>query len=152
MPSDSARSGLWEITSKRFDELSPSQLHAILQLRSVVFVVEQVCVYNDIDGRDIESGTRHHWIEVDGAITSYARELRDDKTVRIGRVVTHPGHRGTGQAADLVAHIRDDSTGPTILDAQSHLADWYTALGFTIVGDEYLEDGIPHVPMCSNTG
>lgn len=151
MPSDSARSGPWEITSKRFDDLSPTQLHAILQLRSLVFVVEQACVYNDIDGRDIESGTRHHWIEADGVITSYARELRDGETKRIGRVVTDPRHRGSGQAADLVTHIRDNSTDPTFLDAQSYLADWYAALGFTIVGDEYVEDGIPHVPMRSNT-
>ena len=152
MPSDSARSGPWEITSIRFDDLSPTQLHAILQLRSVVFVVEQACVYNDIDGRDIESGTTHHWIEVNGTLTSYARELRDGETTRIERVVTDPRHRGSGQAADLVAHIRDNSTGPTILEAQSHLADWYTALGFTTVGDEYVEDGIAHVPMRANTG
>ena len=59
-----------------------------------------------------------------------------------------PGHRS---GCDLVAHIRDNSTGRTILEAQSHLADWYIALGFTIVGDEYIEDGIPHVPMSADS-
>ena len=69
-----------------------------------------------------------------------------DGTLRVGRVVTRADHRSDGLARRLVEAVlaeHDDVRA----DAQSHLRAWYEALGFDVVGDEYLEDGIPHLPM-----
>jgi len=136
------------IITRSFDQLSTHELHAILELRSSVFVVEQECVYNDIDGRDIEPTTRHLWISLDGRVAAYARQLRDDDgTIRIGRVVTNVADRGSGLARDLVSSVVESSDAPIVLDAQSHLAGWYENFGFEVDGDEFIEDGIPHITM-----
>ncbi len=142
-----ARSGP-AITTKRFDELSPLELHDILRLRSDVFVVEQNCVYPDLDGRDIEPRTLHHWLARSGTVIAYARQLSEpDGSIRIGRVVTDRHHRGEGLAAAMVTHICRHSSGVLVLDAQTYLVDWYRKLGFSVTGSEFLEDGIPHTPM-----
>ena len=135
--------------SRRFDELAVREFHDIARLRSEVFVVEQGCVYLDLDGRDVEPATEHHWLSLDGEVACYARTLVEpDGAVRIGRVVTAPARRGAGLAASLVTALVERHAGePLVLEAQSHLADWYSRLGFVVTGAEYLEDGIPHVPM-----
>ena len=69
------------------------------------------------------------------------------RPVRIGRVVTAPRFRGNGLAARLVAHLSDAIDGRIVLDAQSYLVGWYEQLGFVVAGLEFVEDGIPHVPM-----
>ena len=80
-----------EVTSRAFADLTATELHDILRLRGDVFVVEQACVYPDIDGRDTEPTTLHHWISVEHAVAAYARTLTDpDGATRIGRVVTDP--------------------------------------------------------------
>lgn len=138
------------IHQRRFGELSLLELHSILELRSRVFVLEQACVYNDIDGRDVDGATTHLWIDIDGDIAAYLRMLEHTADVRhavIGRVVTHPLHRGRGLAADLVRHAIGAHAGPIVLEAQAHLEEWYGRFGFIRTGDDYLEDGIPHVPM-----
>jgi len=132
----------------RFADLTAEQFHRILRLRFDVFVVEQACIYPELDGRDTESGTRHLWFEFSGAaIGCYLRVLDDGDARRIGRVVTAPSHRSQGLAADLVHQAVSRTTGPWILDAQSHLEQWYEQRGFRRVGDEFVEDAIPHVPM-----
>ena len=78
-----------------FRDLDVSTLYAILKLRSDVFVVEQKCVYADLDGRDAEPGTRHVWLARGEEILAYLRILDDGDTERIGRVVTAPAARGT---------------------------------------------------------
>lgn len=145
------------VTSKRFEELTTTELYALLRLRCDVFVVEQACPYPDLDGRDTEPGTVHHWIaneriadddEDEGAVAAYLRTLtQPDGTLRIGRVATAPSARRRGLAAALVEHVSATTSGPITLDAQSHLAEWYRRLGYEICGDEFVEDGIPHVPM-----
>lgn len=135
------------IVSKRFEMLSAAELHAILRLRCQVFVVEQGCAYADVDGMDELGGTTHHWIVVDGVLAAYARVVRGTRTSRIGRVVTHPDHRGRGLARRLVIHIRDSVSGELTLEAQTPLVEWYRDVGFEVSGPEYVEDGIPHVPM-----
>ena len=152
MPPDSATSGrspssVSPIVTKRFDALTAGELHEILRLRSQVFVVEQNCVYNDIDGFDDDPGTTHHWLVVDGTLAAYVRVVRTRQASRLGRVVTHPDHRTRGLAARLVAHIRDTVSGSLTLEAQTQLVPWYQDLGFEVVGSEYTEDGIAHVPM-----
>ncbi len=136
------------VTSKTFGELTALELHEILKLRSEVFVVEQDCVYLDPDGRDIEPGTGHHWIERSSTFAAYARTLADpDGATRIGRVVTHPTHRGEGLARVLMEYLVAELDGPIVLDAQSYLVPWYESLAFAVTGPEFDDDGIPHVPM-----
>jgi len=136
------------VTTRAFVELTVTQLHDILRLRGDVFVVEQACVYPDVDGRDDEPTTLHHWIERSGSIAAYARTLMDATgAARIGRVVTAPQCRGEGLAAVLVQHLTTTIPGPIVLDAQSYLVEWYERMGFGVSGPEFVEDGIPHVPM-----
>ena len=137
------------VISKPFDELTTREFHDLLRLRIDVFVVEQSCPYPELDGRDVEAGTEHHWTTGDdGTPTCYARTLDDGDVVRIGRVVTASNARGAGLAAALMCQLLERLDGHTVvLDAQSHLADWYRHFGFETDGDEFVEDGIPHVPM-----
>jgi ElaA protein len=138
-----------DLISRRFAELTAREFHDIARLRSAVFVVEQECVYLDLDGRDVDTDAEHHWVETDGEIAAYARTLSEpDGTARIGRVVTAASARGRGIAGALIdALIERYGADVIVLEAQSHLADWYRRFRFEITGDEYLEDGIPHVPM-----
>jgi ElaA protein len=132
-----------------FAELEAATLYELLRLRVDVFVAEQRCAYPDLDGRDTEPATRHLWLERRGAPVAYLRMLAEPGGVaRIGRVVVARDARGAGLArrmiADALARIGDRDC---ILDAQSHLAGFYQQLGFAPTGPEFLEDGIPHIPM-----
>ncbi len=131
----------------RFDALSGRQVHDLLALRSAIFVVEQDCPYLDADGRDVDPTTVHHWATDGPVIVATLRWLRDADSGRIGRVVTDATHRGAGLAGQLMSACLEASEGPIVLDAQSHLADWYGRFGFIVSGPEYPEDGIPHLPM-----
>lgn len=137
------------ILSAPLAELDPVVLHAILQLRCEVFVVEQDCAYPDIDGRDAEPGCVHFWTEDGGEVVACLRRLDDpDGSVRVGRIATRAGHRGRGLAKALIdAALADRGDRPAVLDAQEQLLGWYERLGFVRSGETYVEDGIPHVPM-----
>ncbi|WP_377645197.1 GNAT family N-acetyltransferase [Oryzobacter terrae] len=129
-------------------ELDAETLHDVLRLRQDVFVLEQECLYPDLDGRDLDPGTVQVWAEdAEGGVVATLRILQDGGPARIGRVVTAMAARGQGIAAAMMAAALDGTQGPVVLEAQSHLAHWYEGLGFVVVGDEYLDDGIPHVPM-----
>jgi len=136
-----------------FDDLDAATLYALLRLRTDVFVVEQRCPYPELDGRDLEPGTRHLWLAPEGDRTdphAYLRLLREsDGSARIGRVCTAEKARGLGLSARLVAAALDlvGSHTACILDAQSYLVDFYARFGFSPTGPEFLDDGIPHVPM-----
>jgi ElaA protein len=137
-----------ELRTASFQDLEIGTLYAILQLRSDVFVVEQECAYADPDGRDTEPGTRHVWIERDGEIRAYLRVLHDGEVQRIGRVVTAKSARGEGLAGRLVEEaLTIIGSRPSVLDAQSYLVGFYARYGYQPTGPEFLEDGIPHVPM-----
>ncbi|GIE93419.1 GNAT family N-acetyltransferase [Paractinoplanes rishiriensis] len=137
-----------QVRAASFRDLDTTTLYAILKLRSDVFVVEQEVAYADPDGRDTEPGTRHLWIERDGEIRAYLRILDDRGVERIGRVVTAPAARGTGLAARLVAEaLTVIGNRPSVLDAQAHLKNFYARFGYEQAGPEFLEDGIPHIPM-----
>ncbi|WP_229069244.1 GNAT family N-acetyltransferase [Actinoplanes sp. DH11] len=135
-----------------FRDLDTTTLYAILRLRADVFVVEQNCAYADLDGRDDEPGTRHLWFDRNGEVRAYLRILSDDNnTERIGRVVTAPTARGNGLAGKLLTEaLTVIGNRPTVLDAQAHLAAFYARFGFEQTGPEFLEDGIPHIPMKRN--
>ncbi len=141
-----------EILEVSGPELTAAQVHDILRLRVDVFVVEQECPYPEIDGADLSPTTQHVWIEDVGGVAAYIRLLGvDDGThepVRIGRVVTRPDRRGEQLARRLIERsLRQLGPIETALEAQTHLVDYYAALGFEPAGAEYLEDGIPHTPM-----
>lgn len=131
-----------------FAELSPHTLYAILRLRAEAFVVEQECIYLDLDGRDVEPGTRHVWIEdADDGVVACARVLMEREGSSIGRVVCAPAWRSKGLGARVMRAALACAPAPVALNAQAHLASWYGRMGFDVCGDEFLEDGIPHVPM-----
>jgi ElaA protein len=132
-----------------FAELDPATLYALLRLRVDVFVVEQECPYPELDGRDIEPGTRHLWLDEHGTPVAYLRLLSDPGgMLRIGRVCTARSARGGGHAARLVRAALDEAGDrPCVLEAQSYLVPFYAGFGFATTGPEYLDDGIPHVPM-----
>jgi ElaA protein len=137
-----------ELRVASFRDLDTTTLYKILKLRSEVFVVEQECAYLDPDGRDDEPGTRHVWCERGDEVTAYLRILADDGVERIGRVVTAPAARGTGLAGRLMTEaLAVIGNRPAVLDAQAHLTGFYARHGFAPAGPEFLEDGIPHVPM-----
>jgi ElaA protein len=128
-------------------ELTTGQFHDLLRLRVDVFVVEQACPYPELDGRDLEPGTTHLWVDVDGEVAATLRLLTDADCHRIGRVATAVAHRGNGHAAALVNQAMELCDGPVELDAQTYLKNWYQNFGFVQNGEEFVEDGIPHVPM-----
>jgi ElaA protein len=137
-----------EIRSATFADLDNTTLYAILKLRSDVFVVEQQCCYPDLDGRDTEPGTRHVWLEQDGAVRAYLRILDDGGHQRIGRVLTAGEARGEGLAGRLItAALTIIGDRSSALNAQAHLTGFYARFGYRPAGPEFLEDGIPHVPM-----
>lgn len=142
-------------TRARWADLDPATLHDILRLRVDVFVVEQACPYPEIDGRDVEPATEHVWVgTVERTVAAYLRVLAEpDGTSRVGRVVTHRSARGRGLAALLLRDaVARHGHEPLVLDAQSHLAGWYARFGFSPAGPEFIEDGIPHVPMRRGPG
>lgn len=137
------------VTAEPFGRLDARTAYEVWRLRQDVFVVEQECPYADLDGRDVEDGTRHVLLREDGgALLGYARVLDDGGVWRIGRVALASGARGRGLADHLVTTALQVCPGrDVVLDAQVPLAGWYAGHGFAVDGPEFLEDGIPHVPM-----
>lgn len=134
---------------RAFDELTRDELYAILELRERVFVVEQKCAYQDVDGKD--PVCRHVWAARGGEIVAYLRiipagEKYDE--VAIGRVIVAQPLRGTGLGKQLMQRgLAAAGAVPVRLSAQAHLERFYGELGFRRVSDVYDEDGIPHVEM-----
>jgi ElaA protein len=143
-----ARMPSYDVHVDGFDDLDARTAYLLWQLRESVFVVEQRCPYPELDGRDLEPGTRHVWVAADGVPVAYLRVLDEGDHLRIGRVLVARGHRGTGLSATLM-RVALDVVGerPSRLDAQAPLAGWYATFGYQAVGEEFLDDGIPHVPM-----
>jgi len=134
----------------RFADLDTPTVYALIRLRVDVFVVEQECPYPELDGRDLEVDTRHVWIATHrGPPAAYLRVLADpDGSARIGRVCVARDQRGRGHAHRLMPAALDlVGDRRCALDAQSYLVDFYLGYGFEPTGPEYLDDGIPHVPM-----
>lgn len=134
---------------KYFDELTTRELYELLRLRSEIFVVEQNCVYQDMDGKDYES--LHVFYEEDGGIRACLRAfMKDEETAQMGRVVTKI--HGTGLGGQLlregIRQIREKLDPKRIyIEAQCYAAGYYEKAGFQIISEPFLEDGIPHVQM-----
>ena len=132
-------------------ELSATELHDVLAIRTAIFVVEQNCPYQEVDGLDLAAGTTHLWFEDDGGIAAYLRLLTEGDDVRIGRVLTRPDRRRTGVSTKLMTAALDVvGSRTTVLSAQTYLTDYYRGFGYDVTGPEFVEDGIPHVPMRRN--
>lgn len=136
-----------------FDQLSREQLYALLRLRSEVFVVEQNCVFQDMDGLDDQA---MHLLGVRASeLVAYVRCFPKGVTfaeASIGRVVTRQSARGGGMGHVLMAEairalVSEWGAQPIRIGAQAHLKDFYQRHGFADVGKPYLEDGIPHLEM-----
>jgi ElaA protein len=137
----------------RGTELDAATLYELLKLRVEVFVVEQNCPYPELDGRDLLADTRHFWLANPAAAVTSTLRLMEEfphgrKVFRIGRVATMKTERGRGHSTRLMqaalAEVGDDSCA---ISAQSHLVAMYARYGFAADGAEFVEDGIPHVPM-----
>ncbi|WP_213521105.1 GNAT family N-acetyltransferase [Nonlabens sp.] len=141
-----------EITVKSFSELSTQELYALLQLRSEVFVVEQDCVYQDLDGKDQKA---FHVLGYEqGQFVAYTRIFRPGdyfEQSSIGRVVVSPQHRGKSYGQEIMkaslAFAKAEHYTSVKISAQCYLDKFYIDLGFVVTGDKYLEDGIPHQAM-----
>lgn len=141
----------WKI--KRFQALSVDELYKILKLRSEVFVVEQNCVYLDIDDKDQKA--LHLFKEIDGKMVAYARLFKSNdyfEFASIGRVVTHPDFRakkmGHALMKEAIQAIENHFGEKQItISAQLYLKKFYESHGFTQTSEMYLEDDIPHIEM-----
>lgn len=141
------------IQTKEFEQLTIDELYAILQLRSQVFVVEQNCVYQDLDGKD--QIALHVLGFKNKKLVAYTRIFKPGDYftyASIGRVVVAPNERNHqyGYAimeASLEAIQKHFRESKIKISAQVYLKKFYNNLGFETVGEEYLEDGIPHVAM-----
>lgn len=136
-----------EVRWARLAEMPPAVLYSALRLRFAVFGIEQFCLYEDMDGRDVLPTTWHAWVEDGGEVVSYLRVLGAPGEQVIGRVVTAVGWRGRGLGRAVMESALGRCARPVKVEAQTYLLDWYASFGFVPRGPEYLEDGIPHTPM-----
>ena len=138
---------IWEI--KEWSELSTIETENIFSLRSEVFVVEQECVYQDIDGKDQKA--KHVLGKKNSEIIAYARIFKPGdyfKEASFGRAVVKKSERGKGIGHELVVNsIKNIPEDEIKISAQSYLKGFYGKHGFVAKGEEYLEDGIPHTAM-----
>ncbi len=142
-----------------FAQLTLAQLYAVLQLRAEVFVVEQACAFQDLDGADVAC---HHLLAcpstsapVSAPVLAYARLVPAGlkySEASIGRVVISPAARGRALGHALMAQACQSLVGlwgaqPIRIGAQAHLQPFYARHGFVRTSEPYLEDGIPHIEM-----
>ncbi|WP_213993492.1 GNAT family N-acetyltransferase [Sodalis sp. dw_96] len=133
-------------------ELTVQRLYDILALRNAVFIVEQTCFYQDIDGQDLLGDNRHVAGYLEGKLVAYARILTDKDILTIGRVIVSPRARGIKLGNLLMEQAMEACAarwpGRKIhLSAQAHLQKFYGRFGFHAVTEVYEEDGIPHIGM-----
>ena len=140
-----------QVYVKAFEELSPAELYAILRLRVEVFMLEQKCLYPDLDGLDRQA--LHVWLSEDWELAAYLRLLPRgvrSENVMIGRVIAV--RRGCGLGARVMregirAAREKLGAGRICLEAQVYAQGFYEKLGFRRVSEPFDEDGIPHVKM-----
>jgi len=138
---------------KNFNELTPEELYGIAKLRQDVFIIEQECTYDDLDGLDEQA--YHVSGILNKKLGAYARIFPPGITYQetsIGRIVVNPLYRNRGLGKKLVKKCiqfcESKFPGKSIkIEAQSHLQKFYKALGFISQGDTYLVDGISHIEM-----
>ncbi len=137
---------------KRFDALTPDELYALLQLRIDVFMIEQDCLYQELDGKDSES--IHLLLSDNQQLLGYARVLFDSEknALSFGRIVNRKNLRGQGlgklMMEAIMSYLKEHHNHtPVVISAQCYLKSFYENYGFITEGDSYLEDGLPHIKM-----
>ena len=137
---------------KAWDQLSSKEINDIFSLRSEVFIVEQECIYQDVDGKDEKAD--HVLLIINNQLVGYTRVFNKNiyfKEASFGRAVVKKSHRGEGYGHLLVEksleHLKTNKQSPIKISAQSHLKEFYSSHGFVAKGEEYMEDGIPHTAM-----
>ncbi|MGB3223532.1 MAG: GNAT family N-acetyltransferase [Desulforhopalus sp.] len=140
-----------------FEELSTTELYAILHLRQQVFIVEQQCIYQDCDGRDKKAHHLTGWYEAGDQLEpiAYLRIVYPEITsnsISIGRVLTHPNFRRRGIGRKIMAQclLNIEKRYPEsaiFISAQQYLIGFYESFNFHISSEGYQEDGIPHIRM-----
>jgi ElaA protein len=137
---------------KAWDQLSRKEINDIFSLRSEVFVVEQECIYQDIDGKDEKAD--HVLLIINNELVGYTRVFNENiyfKEASFGRAVVKKNYRGEGYGHLLVEksleHLKTNKQSLIKISAQSHLKEFYSSHGFVAKGEEYMEDGIPHTAM-----
>jgi len=147
---------LYTFTIKTFKDLTVEELYNILQLREAVFVIEQNCVYQDIDG--IDESCYHLFTQDQGKLIAYARLVPKNfkfDTPSIGRVICLKNYRGKGLGKALMNKAIEETCNifnstQIKISAQTYLLNFYSNLNFTIISEPYDEDGIMHVDMKYN--
>jgi ElaA protein len=141
-----------KVEVKSFSDFDIEELYKVLQLRSEVFVVEQDCVYQDMDGKD-QKAIHILGYEKD-QLVAYTRFFKPGdyfEQASIGRVVVSPQHRGKSYGKEImdasIAFAKAENLPSIKISAQCYLDKFYTDLGFICTGEKYLEDGIPHQTM-----
>jgi len=138
----------WQL--KKFHELSLNELYSIMKLRQDVFILEQKCLYRDLD--DLDQNALHQMARINHQVIAYSRLLISKTLVKIQRVMIDKSYRGQRLGYQLMnQNIAYIQTHPVItsaeLNAQTHLQAFYQQWGFTAIGQSFLEDGIPHIKM-----
>ncbi|MFD3156927.1 GNAT family N-acetyltransferase [Haloimpatiens sp. FM7330] len=138
---------------KKFRELTVDELYKILRVRNEVFVIEQKCLYQDCDKKDEKA---YHLFGIENnEIAAYLRILEKGisyNEISIGRVLVNEKYRGKGLARKILLQAIDFieknlNEKEIRISAQNYLVNFYKSLGFKIISDVYLEDGIPHIEM-----
>ena len=137
------------------EDISASVLYDILKLRQDIFIVEQNCVYEDIDGLD--NASQHLLLTIGDELIAYSRIVPPKvkyEEISIGRIVVKKSHRGKGYGKKIVQQsirqIDEEGHQSIRIEAQAHLLSFYNDLGFEAAGDTYILDGIPHIEMLQN--
>ena len=140
-----------ELVSKFFDELTTTELYEILKARAKIFVVEQNCVYQDLDNIDYRS--LHIFFQSDSNVLAYLRAFKKEPEtgiVQMGRVLTIEHGKGLGGKilSEGIMQIKKQMKPKRIyIEAQCYATGYYEREGFKVCSEEFLEDGIPHVQM-----
>ena len=138
-----------KLVSKFFEELTTTELYELLKVRSEVFVVEQNCIYQDLDDKDYRS--LHVFYEEDREVLAYLRAFtKKEGVVQVGRVLstTHGIGLGGKILKEGLLQIQEKFHPKKIyLEAQCYAIGYYEREGFKVCSEEFLEDGIPHVEM-----
>lgn len=143
-----------KLITKYFNELTVTELYEILKARAEIFVVEQNCIYQDLD--DIDYRSLHIFYESEGKVIAYLRAFEKDSasgTVQMGRVLTTTHGIGLGGKLlkEGIKQIKEKFHPFSIyIEAQCYAVGFYEREGFFIASEEFLEDGIPHVQMILN--
>lgn len=139
-----------ETLYKSFEELNSQQLEDVFRLRQRVFIIEQECFYEDIDGEDAKA--KHLLFYKSGKLAAYLRifpiGIKYKNEANLGRIVVEPEFRGTGVGAELIKKgISLCERKPIRIEAQAALKEYYNKFGFKEEGEVYVVDGIDHLQM-----